>query len=713
MKPRYFFILACTIVVSLSHVFAHPLKDEEIKQIKSLKGEKLLSFLGSLNVVGEDQSIVNWETQRELLDLAIQLDSNSQVIINSFVAYRLLNKKKVYEAYKLMHKTRKLLKQQESFALAFYHRVYAEAFSVLHRPDSTIFYANRFLKIAQQTKDNSLIFRALNYLALKHYDFKSYAISIYYRKKIVANYPTPLRRKRFNIHHIGMAYSKLHQYDSARFYLRKSIYLSEKMQDFFWIGLDNGNVGQTYMEEGNYEEALPYLLIDLKFSQLEGVTEATLNCLQDLVHLSVKRNKLNQGRMYFMMLDDAFEDISLSPSVLKEQKLKFYQTASIFYEASKDFQKAYRYHKDYTLLYRELEENKHKVTSSLLAAWSDYENLIKDNQRKESVLKIKEQQILLLKREKQLQTASSQLKNYLLAGAAILLLLSIWILYGLYERYVYNKGARKTLEVQRDEIFLKNSKLSQNLILLEDHQEKLKKLTKHLSELNATKDKLFSIIGHDLRTPIANLRSIVQLLSSRNISQDDFMQVSHNLSQSIEHVFFTLDNLLQWANSQLQGFQAHPQPIDLQDIAQENIDFLIGAAQSKKIIISNHIHKDSLVSIDKNQMNLVFRNLINNAIKFTPVRGSIQVSAQADEKEFKIAIADTGIGISEEAQRKLFKHNIHYSTYGTNGEKGTGLGLLLCEEMLAKNGGSISVKSEPGQGTTFWITLPKLIKAQN
>ena len=712
MKPRYFFALACVAMVSLSQTFGQPLRDRAIKRLTSQKDGALVDHLKELYRTNRNKSI-DWTTFKQLQDISVQSDTNCRVIINTFLALKLIRGKKVYEAYKLFHQTGLLLGKQESFAKAYYYSSYARAYSILLKPDSTIYYARKSLDVAYKINDTDLINCTLNLLAKKSYEFGLYLESIDYRKQILALAPKDHLLQRNNLHNIGMAFLNLEHYDSARYYLKKSLLLSEYLNDKFWIGLDNGNIGKTYLDQKRYEEALPYLLIDLKFSQLEGITESTMNCLHNLVDLSIKSNKLNQGKIYFDLLMSAYHQVKLKPEQSKIQKLKFYKTASTFHEASEQFQKAFNYHKAYITLHKELEESKNKANSTLLSAWSDYENLIRDNQRKESALKIKEQQILLLKKEKQLQSTSNQLITYLLIGAAILLILSTGVLYGLYERYMYNKGARKILETQRDEISHKNKELSKNLNLLEYHQEKLKKLTQYLSEVNVTKDKLFSIIGHDLRTPIANLKSLVQLLSSRKITQNEFMQISGNLSQNIEHVFYTLENLLQWANGQLQGFQSDPQPIDLHDLVQENIDFLIAAAQSKEILLSNQICKNSLVRIDKNQMSLVFRNLITNAIKFTPFQGSVELSAHADEKEFKIAIADTGIGMSQEDQCKLFQHNTHFSTYGTNGEKGTGLGLILCEEMIAKNGGSISVKSELGQGTTFWITLPKVPAVHN
>jgi signal transduction histidine kinase len=181
---------------------------------------------------------------------------------------------------------------------------------------------------------------------------------------------------------------------------------------------------------------------------------------------------------------------------------------------------------------------------------------------------------------------------------------------------------------------------------------------------------------------------------------------SGKLKNGVEHAHFTLNNLLEWANSQMKGLVADPMMTNLAELGNENFNFLAQLAASKQLQLHNQIAPDLEAYVDPDQINLVFRNLISNAIKFTPKNGSITLQSQVENDFCQISITDTGVGMSAENVAKLFNQTTHFSTYGTSGEKGTGLGLLLCQEMVEKNGGTIWVESEEGKGTSFKFRLP-------
>lgn len=253
----------------------------------------------------------------------------------------------------------------------------------------------------------------------------------------------------------------------------------------------------------------------------------------------------------------------------------------------------------------------------------------------------------------------------------------------------------------------------QNMMLerkVEERTRELNQQSLQLKELNHTKDKLFAIIGHDLKSPINSLKALLDLLASKNITVEEFMQFSSNLKNSVEHIHFTLNNLLQWANSQMQGIEVHPQMIDLHILAQESIDLFEEIAQKKQIKLHNDILPAQLAWADEDQINLVFRNLISNALKFTEMGGAIFIKTHtptyAQPNMQLISIQDTGIGISSEAMKHLFKTQANNSTQGTQGEKGTGLGLSLCQDFVMRNHGEIWVESTVGKGTTFYFSLP-------
>jgi signal transduction histidine kinase len=195
------------------------------------------------------------------------------------------------------------------------------------------------------------------------------------------------------------------------------------------------------------------------------------------------------------------------------------------------------------------------------------------------------------------------------------------------------------------------------------------------------------------------------MVSTGFVSMEEFQAILPNLQQNVKTVHHTLENLLQWSYSQMQGIKSSPKQVDIQLIVVENIELFAEVAKNKQIVLSYAIPLDTFVFADENQVRLILRNLLNNAIKFTRKNGTINVSAKQNESFIEISVNDTGIGMSEVQVEKLFSIGIN-STYGTSGEKGTGLGLMLCKEMAEENKGKIWVESELGKGSTFTVSLP-------
>lgn len=235
----------------------------------------------------------------------------------------------------------------------------------------------------------------------------------------------------------------------------------------------------------------------------------------------------------------------------------------------------------------------------------------------------------------------------------------------------------------------------------------LKAQTENLQSLNQAKDKLFSIIGHDLRSPINSLQGALYLLNNQTISPEQFLEISQKLQKNVESLQFTFDNLFQWAYAQMGGIKTEARVINLTKLVEQNIELLQENADYKQLKINNLVNDDFWAWADENQINLVIRNLLNNAIKFTPKNGQITIQI-TQEKDFVIvSIKDNGSGIPPEIAEQLFKPNLLFSTRGTEGEKGTGLGLVLCREMIENNQGSIWVNSTLNVGSTFSFKLPR------
>jgi len=226
---------------------------------------------------------------------------------------------------------------------------------------------------------------------------------------------------------------------------------------------------------------------------------------------------------------------------------------------------------------------------------------------------------------------------------------------------------------------------------------------------NADKDKFFKIISHDLRGPFNTIIGFSTLLNEEYDSYDDLKRKDYiqQISMSSAYTYNLLETLLDWATTQTDGITINKEDLNLKKLVESSISDAILNADSKNISIINNIQPELFISIDKNTASTFIRNIVNNAIKFTHLGGHITIDSQVNDDHISLHITDTGVGISPEVIDQLFKVGKNISTKGTNNEKGTGLGLILCKEFIERNGGSITVKSEVNKGSEFIITLPR------
>lgn len=237
----------------------------------------------------------------------------------------------------------------------------------------------------------------------------------------------------------------------------------------------------------------------------------------------------------------------------------------------------------------------------------------------------------------------------------------------------------------------------------------IKKQNQMLSELNNSKDKFFSIIAHDLKNPIQALILMTFMLQRnfRKMKPNEIEEQVISINNSMRNFSQLLENLLQWSRSQRGKIEFLPETYDLSEQVNDILDLILPSADDKGIILYSDIPEETIIHADKNMISAVIRNLITNAIKFTPKDGQVQITSKNTENYLEISVIDTGIGIKEEDLPKLFRIDVHHTTIGTSEEKGTGLGLILCKEFIEKHGGKIWVESRPGKGSQFKFTIPK------
>jgi signal transduction histidine kinase len=240
-------------------------------------------------------------------------------------------------------------------------------------------------------------------------------------------------------------------------------------------------------------------------------------------------------------------------------------------------------------------------------------------------------------------------------------------------------------------------------------EDRLLESEQQMKDAIEAKDKFFSIMAHDLKSPLGGFMGLAQMLSKEyeNMTTEEISEMAFALSESATHLFKLLENLLDWSRVQRGKMKYQPKFISVNHILSECVSLFKNSADQKNIRLVNNISASYYIYADSKMMETVCRNIISNAIKFTPSGGEISVSAtEYINNQLLFRIKDTGIGINEERLPKLFLIGEGVSTVGTDNEKGTGLGLILCKELIEMNKGRIWVESTPGKGTTFYIALP-------
>jgi signal transduction histidine kinase len=276
------------------------------------------------------------------------------------------------------------------------------------------------------------------------------------------------------------------------------------------------------------------------------------------------------------------------------------------------------------------------------------------------------------------------------------------------EMRLVNSQLEKKVEQRTEELSKANIELLDEMKERSIAEEHLAHSNQELAQINVEKDKLFTILAHDLRSPLGSMMKLSELLveNSKDFDENEILDVADTLHKSATQTFQLLNDLLAWSAVQMGSGERENEVFPILNSIAENISLLSSDADRKQIKISLDVGPELTVFADKFAIQTVLRNLISNAIKFTQHQGEIIIKAEKHNDIVKISITDNGIGIAKDKQKKIFKIDAVSSTPGTDGEKGTGFGLLLCKDLVERNGGEINLASEKGKGSTFYFTLP-------
>ncbi len=548
---------------------------------------------------------------------------------------------------------------------------------------------------------------------------------------------------------IGILYGKIYNYDKSLFYIHKSIELLHKEGDNKKISTSFNNLSVIYRSLKDFEKSFSISQQSLYFAKKSGDDYAIASSLNNISLAYIYANKNKEALDCQLQAIDIFEKLknkkrlcssylsvgSIYAKLEKRPKAKeFYLKSLVIALELKDYYLiSYAYqnigsnyieNKDFpNALYNLKKAEEYgqkindlgclKISSEMLANYysktGNYKNAFeyykkfkslndsiynKDNQERFQDLKLKyeveekDKENKILRQETTIQKLAIQkqiyLKNTFIIVSIIVIVMIIIVSYLLILKRIANK------------------KLSNYNQLITHQKDKLE-------EANAAKDKLFSLIGHDLKTPFYVILRYTQLLKNQyyELSETEKKENIDELFDYTREIYTLLENMLTWSRSQKGIIHVKKEEIKLYSFIDNTIKPYLTDAKNKSISINKLIDNSIVIFADKYTIGTIINNLFYNAVKFTPVGGSITFeSKQLNEEEIEISISDTGVGINEEDLKNLFQIGRNFSTEGTEKEKGTGLGLIICKEFIEYNNGSISVTSKPNAGSIFSIKLP-------
>lgn len=542
------------------------------------------------------------------------------------------------------------------------------------------------------------------------------------------------------LNNLGWAHYRKSDFSKGFDYSLQGLHLNDSLKNLPQLALSYRNIGAIYNSQARFKESMEYFLKELSLHQSLNNKSGIGRALNNLAFSAYRGKFMDTAQRYaemalaynknlndhylqafamrtmgdiFLSKGDADKAILVLNQAINEARLArsnfLIETAlyrlGMSYQAKKQWRKSITYLLEGLTVAKEMGAKgelalMYKLLAQSYSALGDYKNAfemqVENGKINDSLFETKNRErlafaqtqfetekkqaeISLLKKEDQRQKEKIRSQQELTVLLLVVLGLFIALLVVYYRRNIFKRNANQLLEQQKLE----------------------------LETASNQKDKIFSILSHDLRSPVASLSSILPLLGSGGLSGEEIGMLTNKLSVQVNSLNNILDDLLLWSKNQMHGVSdVNAVDFNLYDLVVLNYDLLRDMADKKNINITNNVPSKLLVHADRQHINIVIRNLILNAIKFTKPGGSVSISAEEQAGKVVIKVADTGIGMTEDQISKLFNLSTHFTTFGTGNEKGTGLGLLLCKEFVDANHGAIHVNSKPDEGSIFSVELP-------
>ncbi|MFI8378208.1 ATP-binding protein [Leeuwenhoekiella sp. NPDC079379] len=454
--------------------------------------------------------------------------------------------------------------------------------------------------------------------------------------------------------------------DSALYYAKRGIEYSKKLSDKRFLSVAHFNMGTAQYFVKNPEEALKNLNASLNQENIPLQFKLLAKCYRAKVYLDL--NQPTKSENEIAGLEEQI--ISLNDHYLT---LIFFETKQAIYEVLNQDGKALEYSKKYIKLNKEVHNREQTNIFQNIKAKYAQEERAYENQ--------------LLRNESEIQALQIERQKYAIYAIIIIAVLFLILIFIFYRLYKFK---------------------SENNQILKDKQEVLNASNQDLEAINRQKDNLFSIVAHDVKSPVAAILNSITLLNEdhKNFSESEIQELYKELKKQTSDLYYLIENVLVWARSQMNGFKFSFKELVINRFITETLEIEGIFITRKKITVINNIAKDAIINTDPQVLRVLLRNLINNAVKFTPVSGQITFSSSISQGFCHIHITDTGQGMPEDKIKKVLINQERYTLKGTANEPGNGIGLILSQEIAGKIGGHIEAQSILGEGSTFTLVIP-------
>ena len=525
------------------------------------------------------------------------------------------------------------------------------------------------------------------YIALgdTYSDAKNHNTSMYYYNKAIANVRKSIDSLKLGkiLINAGGEYINVDEVDSALLYFKEAEMIFGEINYKSGLGTSLSCIGVALGRKGQYKDAEIKLLKAIEISEKQGNIAAYSHFHINLARIYRKSNQLQKAKLYA-------ENGGTYAKKHGNRALFMYSCEELYevFKQERDYKNALFYRNQY-ILYKD-SINSQETIRKMADLQTEFE--------------VSKKQVEVDKAQTQLELVEKEKQNQQIVGLGLILILFLTstLAYIVFRNSKREKETNNVLREQKEELLSQKEEL-------EAQKEELQTQRDIMEEINNTKDRLFSIISHDLRTPVGVLHWGTTLIKDALESKDydKLWNFTGNMEKSVKNVQVLLDNLLEWAITQRGQYTLHPEETDLSECIDETVAFYTELAQSKEITLTHSPPPGkSFLTIDRNSLSTIVRNLLSNALKFTGNGGFVHILTERKRDSVTISIEDSGVGIPREKLKAIFSMKTKKSSRGTGQEKGLGIGLNLVYEFVKMNNGEIEVESTVGTGTIFTVRFP-------